>query len=70
VLVSIDPRYYRPAEVDTLLGDPRKAREQLGWEPRTTFHELVVEMMRADLDDARRDAHIGQAGFRVPQHRE
>lgn len=70
VLVSIDPRYYRPAEVETLLGDPTKAREQLGWTPRTSFGELVAEMMSADLEDARRDAHIGQAGFRVPQHRE
>ena len=63
-LVSIDPRYFRPTEVATLLGDPSKAKQQLGWEPRTTFEELVREMMREDLESAKRDELIKQHGFR------
>jgi GDPmannose 4,6-dehydratase len=53
--VQIDPRYYRPAEVDTLLGDASKARRQLGWKSRTGFRELVQEMARADLELAQRE---------------
>jgi len=64
-VVAIDPRYYRPAEVETLLGDPTKAREKLGWEPRIGFDELVREMMRSDLALARRDALIVDAGYRA-----
>jgi GDPmannose 4,6-dehydratase len=64
-IVAIDPRYYRPAEVDTLLGDPTKAREQLGWQPRIGFGELVREMMQADLALAKRDALIVGAGYRA-----
>jgi GDPmannose 4,6-dehydratase len=55
-VIRIDPRYLRPAEVDHLLGDASKARERLGWKPRTSFAELVREMMLADLDLAERDA--------------
>lgn len=55
--VRIDPRYYRPAEVDLLVGDPSKAREKLGWEPRVTFRELVHIMVDADLELARRESH-------------
>ncbi len=62
-IVRVDPRYYRPAEVESLLGDPSKARRLLGWEPRTTFDELVAEMMDADLDQARRFECLTQAGF-------
>ncbi len=69
-IVAIDPRYFRPAEVDTLLGDATKARQELGWVARTSFDDLVAEMMRADLDEARRDAMVDSAGFRVPSHRE
>lgn len=54
--MRIDPRYVRPAEVDTLLGDPRKARETLGWTPTTTLEELVAEMVAADREDARKEA--------------
>ncbi len=50
--VEVDPRYFRPAEVDLLMGDPSKAKKMLGWEPRTRFMELVRIMMRADLEDA------------------
>jgi GDPmannose 4,6-dehydratase len=53
-IVAIDPRYLRPAEVDTLLGDASKARAKLGWQPRTTFRDLVAEMVREDLRDAER----------------
>jgi GDPmannose 4,6-dehydratase len=62
-IVAIDPRYHRPAEVETLLGDASKARDQLGWAPRTSFSELVREMVHADLALARRDALVVGAGF-------
>jgi len=54
-LVRIDPRYFRPTEVDELLGDPTKARQQLGWQHTTTFSELVTEMVAADLDTVKRE---------------
>lgn len=69
-IVAIDPRYFRPTEVETLLGDASKAQEQLGWRPRTNFAALVKEMMQADLDDAKRDALVDQAGFQVVRHHE
>jgi len=65
VLVAIDPRYFRPAEVDTLLGDPTKAREKLGWQPRTSFHELVAEMVKEDLKEAERDQLCRREGFKT-----
>lgn len=65
VIVRIDPRYHRPTEVDTLLGDPTKAREKLGWTPRTTFAELVKEMVREDLSLARRDVLVQKKGYRT-----
>ena len=65
VIVRIDPRYYRPTEVETLLGDSTKAREKLGWTPRITFDELVREMVSADLHEAHRDALCVQEGFNV-----
>jgi GDPmannose 4,6-dehydratase len=58
VVVQVDPRYYRPAEVETLLGDATLAREVLGWEPRTSFRELVEEMTASDLREAREAALI------------
>jgi GDPmannose 4,6-dehydratase len=63
VIVSVDPRYFRPAEVETLLGDPRKAMRELGWRPRTSFDELVREMVESDLTIARRDALAVAHGF-------
>jgi GDPmannose 4,6-dehydratase len=69
-IAGIDPRYFRPAEVETLLGDPRKAREKLGWVPTTSFEELVAEMMQADLALARRDALVTEAGYRAPSNHE
>jgi GDPmannose 4,6-dehydratase len=63
-VVRVDPRYFRPAEVDTLQGDASKARRKLGWKPRTTFAALVKEMMQADLQDARRELAVRDAGFK------
>jgi GDPmannose 4,6-dehydratase len=69
-IVRIDPRYYRPTEVDTLLGDASKARRELGWSPKISFDELVCEMVEADLTLARRDALIEREGYRMAQHYE
>jgi GDPmannose 4,6-dehydratase len=65
VIVCIDPRYFRPTEVDTLLGDSSKARRQLGWEPKTTFEELVKEMVTMDLLEAEKDQLCLEEGFRT-----
>jgi GDPmannose 4,6-dehydratase len=65
VLVEVDPRYYRPTEVETLLGDPRRALRTLGWSPRRTFQELVYEMVREDLTAAKRMALCQREGFEV-----
>lgn len=65
VVVCVDPKYFRPAEVETLLGDATKARLKLGWEPRITFLDLVKEMAHADLELARREAMLGGKGLRV-----
>jgi GDPmannose 4,6-dehydratase len=63
-LVEVDPRYFRPAEVETLLGDPTKAKTKLGWEPKTSFAELVSEMMREDFALAQRDELVKKHGFK------
>ena len=63
-IVSVDPRYFRPTEVATLLGDPSKAKRKLGWEPKTTFESLVREMMKEDVETAKRDELIKKHGFR------
>lgn len=65
VIVKVDPRYFRPAEVETLLGDPTKAKEKLGWTPEITLHEMIVEMVAFDLDKARQHAMLKKAGFAV-----
>ena len=70
VLVAVDPRYFRPTEVELLLGDPRKAREKLGWQPRVTFHELIKLMVRKDLEIFRKDLMCKEAGFTVNNHLE
>ncbi|MBK8970360.1 MAG: GDP-mannose 4,6-dehydratase [Hahellaceae bacterium] len=64
-IVRVDPRYFRPTEVETLLGDPSKAKQKLGWEPRITFHEMVSEMVLHDLDRAKRFALLKRKGFDV-----
>ena len=63
VVVRIDPRYFRPAEVETLLGDPTRAKKKLGWTPTTTLEVLVSEMVAADLDEARKEAYLRLKGF-------
>ena len=65
VVVRIDPRYFRPAEVETLLGDPSKARDRLGWTPTTTLEELVAEMVAADKEEAAKEATLRREGFAV-----
>lgn len=70
VIVAVDPRYFRPSEVDTLLGDASKAKRELGWEPKVGFNELVREMAQADLHTARRDALIKQHGYRADDFNE
>jgi len=65
VLVEVDPRYFRPAEVETLLGDPTKAAERLGWKPKVRFEELVAEMVREDIKDAERDLFCKNSGFKT-----
>jgi len=69
-IVRIDPRYFRPTEVDTLLGDPSKAREKLGWTPRTSFADLVAEMVRKDFAIAERDELVSNHGFKVFDYHE
>ena len=70
VVVRIDPRYFRPAEVETLLGDPTKAKQKLGWETKISFEELVSEMVRADLESARKDELVKQHGFQTFDYHE
>jgi GDPmannose 4,6-dehydratase len=70
VIVRVDPRYYRPTEVETLLGDPSKAKEKLGWVPKTTLPELVKEMVEADYTSAKRDSLVKLAGFQAYDHHE
>jgi GDPmannose 4,6-dehydratase len=70
VVVKVDPRYFRPTEVETLLGDPTKAKVKLGWVPKTTLQELVAEMVQADYTAAKRDALVKLAGFQTYDHHE
>ena len=65
VIVRVDPRYFRPAEVETLLGNPSKAREKLGWTPEITAREMCAEMIAADLESARQHALLKSHGHRV-----
>ncbi len=63
IIVQVDPRYFRPTEVETLLGDASKAKERLGWQPKISFDQMVEEMVREDLEHARRDELIAREGF-------
>ncbi|WP_444994556.1 GDP-mannose 4,6-dehydratase [Aliikangiella sp. IMCC44359] len=65
VILKVDPRYYRPAEVETLLGDPSKAKQKLGWEPKLSFDELVKEMVEHDLQEAQRNRLLKQHGYDI-----
>jgi GDPmannose 4,6-dehydratase len=69
-IVKVDARYFRPTEVDTLLGDATKARTKLGWKPEIGFEDLVTEMVSADLEIARRDAVIAREGFKTYRYHE
>jgi GDPmannose 4,6-dehydratase len=70
VIVRVDPHYYRPTEVDTLIGDASKAREKLGWTPSTSFAQLVKEMVWADYEQAGRDSFVKEHGYVVHEHHE
>jgi GDPmannose 4,6-dehydratase len=70
VVLRIDPRYYRPTEVESLIGDATKARERLGWSPTVGFRELVIEMVHDDLAEARRDDLLKRRGFEVKDYKE
>lgn len=65
VFVEVDPRYFRPAEVESLLGNPTKVKEKLGWQPKINFQELVKEMVKSDLEEAKKDAHLKNGGFEI-----
>ncbi len=69
-IVKVDPRYFRPTEVETLLGDASRAREKLGWSPRTTFAELVSEMVSEDLRAAERDELVRSNGYTIYDYHE
>jgi len=70
VIVEVDPRYFRPTEVDTLLGDPSKAKEKLGWVPKITFEQMVKEMVEKDINIAERDALCEREGYRTNRYYE
>jgi GDPmannose 4,6-dehydratase len=70
VIIRVDPRYFRPTEVETLLGDSTKARDKLGWEPKISFHELVKEMVAYDLNEAKKDNFCNKEGFSTYNHQE
>ena len=69
-IVAIDPRYFRPAEVETLLGDPTKAKEKLGWVPQINLQEMISEMVAFDFDEAKKHALLKNEGYSVSVSRE
>ena len=70
LIIEVDPTYFRPTEVETLLGDASKAKEKLGWEPKITFKEMVHEMMENDINIAKRDSLVKEHGFKAPNYNE
>jgi len=70
VIIRVDPRYFRPTEVETLLGDPTKAREKLKWEPRYTMQQMCEEVVAADLETAYKDKLLKRHGYQVDQRHE
>jgi GDPmannose 4,6-dehydratase len=70
VLIEVDPRYFRPAEVELLVGDPSKAQKQLGWKHRHTFDQLVSEMVKADIELFERDQYLLKGGHKVMKYNE
>jgi GDPmannose 4,6-dehydratase len=69
-IVAVDSRYFRPTEVETLLGDPSKAKAKLGWEPKISFNQLVAEMIQEDLKSAERDELIKKHGYQAMDYHE
>jgi GDPmannose 4,6-dehydratase len=69
-VVRVDPRYFRPSEVDSLLGDASKARAKLGWAPEISFAELIAEMVAADVALAERDQLVARGGHKIFRHYE
>ena len=65
VVVKIDPRYFRPTEVETLLGDPSKAEIKLGWKPKTSLEELVTEMIAFDVEEAKKESLLKSKGYKI-----
>ena len=70
VVIRIDPRYYRPSEVETLLGDPSKVARELGWKPKITLEELIEEMIVFDREEAQREVFLKKSGYVVNSSRE
>jgi GDPmannose 4,6-dehydratase len=70
VLIEVDPRYFRPTEVESLLGDSTKAKQKLGWQPKINFQELVKEMVKHDLEEAKKDVHLKNGGFEIKSQAE
>ncbi len=70
LIVAVDPRYFRPTEVETLLGNPAKAQAKLGWVPKTSFDQMVTEMVTADYELAKRDALVREKGYKILHHHE
>ena len=70
LIVSVDPRYFRPTEVDSLLGDSTKAKQKLGWENKISFDDMVREMVENDVNIAKRDKLIKEHGFKIPNFNE
>jgi GDPmannose 4,6-dehydratase len=70
IIIRVDPRYFRPSEVETLLGDPTLAREQLGWTPRITLDEMIAEMVDSDVEISRQSALLRSQGFHIPTSKE
>lgn len=70
VIIEVDPRYFRPTEVDLLIGDPTKAREKLGWELKYSLESLVKHMVQSDLEEARKDEHLANGGYPTRDHNE
>ena len=68
--MQVDPRYFRPSEVDSLLGDATKARVKLGWHPKVNFQQLVREMVASDLQHAERDQLVKASGYKVYEYRD
>jgi GDPmannose 4,6-dehydratase len=70
MIVAVDPRYFRPTEVEALLGNAAKAKAKLGWVPKTSFDQLVTEMVTSDYELARRDALVSSIGYKILHHHE